>query len=96
MEKLYALTKFLKMAGGRMHISHPIPLDPPLAISYGKHQKSLAYFNHLAPLVLFFFTKRRSKSWGGMAQRPPLKYAPEYSAYDLKVAPQKWMPIRAV
>ena len=70
MEKLYALTTFLKMADGRMHISHPIPLDPPLAISYGKHQKSLAYFNHLAcsflrKKVLFFFTKRRSKRGHG-------------------------------
>ena len=32
MEKLYALTTFLKMTGGKMHTSHPIPLDPPLAI----------------------------------------------------------------
>ena len=61
MEKFYALTTFLKMAGGRMHISHPIPLDPPLAISYGNLQKSLAYFNHLVPLILFIFTKRWSK-----------------------------------
>ena len=70
MEKLYALTTFLKMANGRMHISHPIPLDPPLAISYGKHQKSLAYFSHLAPLVLFFFTKRQSKTGGRGAMAP--------------------------
>ena len=33
MQKLYALTTFLKMAGGRMHTSHPIPLDPPMVIS---------------------------------------------------------------
>ena len=55
------------MAGGRMHIPHPIPLDSPLAISYKNHQKILAYFSHLAPLVLFFFTKRQSQK-GGMAQ----------------------------
>ena len=45
------------MAGGRMPIPHPTPL----AISYRKHQKSLAYFSHLAPLVLLFFTKRQSQ-----------------------------------
>ena len=37
---------------------HPTPLDPPLAISYKNYQKSLVYFSHLAPLVLFFLTKR--------------------------------------
>ena len=41
------------------------PLDPPLAISCRNHQKSLAYFSHLAPLVLFFFTKRQSQKKGG-------------------------------
>ena len=60
MEKLYASKAFLKMAGGRMHAPHLTPLDPPLAVSYENYQKSLAYFNHLAPLVLFFFTKKQS------------------------------------
>ena len=46
-------------------------LDPPLAINYGNHQKSLAYFSHLARLVLFFFTKRHSQKGGAMAQCPP-------------------------
>ena len=55
MEKLYASKKFLKMAGGRMHNSHATPLDPPLAVSYRNLQKSLAYFSHLAPLVVFFY-----------------------------------------
>ena len=27
--------------------SYPIPLDPPLAISYKNHQQNLAYFSHL-------------------------------------------------
>ena len=36
---------FLKIAGGRMDIPHPTPLDPPLAMSYGNHQKSLTYFS---------------------------------------------------
>ena len=65
------------MAGGRMHIPYPIPLDSPLAISYRNHQKNLAYFSHLAPLALLLFTKRQSqKGGGGMAQRPRPKYAP--------------------
>ena len=34
--------------------------EPPLAISYKNHQKSLAYFSHLAPLILLIFTKRQS------------------------------------
>ena len=58
------------MAGGRMHllhIPHPTPLDSPLAISYRNHQKYLAYFSHLAPLELFFFTERQSQK-GGVAQ----------------------------
>ena len=42
-----------------LHTPHPIPLDPPLAISYKNHPKSLAYFSYLAPFILFFFTKRQ-------------------------------------
>ena len=70
-----------------MHTSHPTPLDAPLAISYRNHQKSLAYFSHLAPLVLFFFTKRHRVKMGGgrghsTMDHPP-KYAPEYSTCAL-------------
>ena len=72
MEKLYASIAFLKMAGGRMHALHPTPFYPRLAISYRiNHQKSLAYFSHLASLILFFFTRRQSqkkRGGGGMAQ----------------------------
>ena len=57
MEKLYTLKAFLEMAGGRMHAPHPTPLYPPLAISYRNHQKSVAYFSHLVPLILFFLLK---------------------------------------
>ena len=64
MEKLFTSKTFLKVAGGRMHIAHPTPL----AISYTNHQKSLAYFSHLAPIILFFFTKRQSQKGGPMAQ----------------------------
>ena len=76
MEKLYTSKAFLKMAGGRMHVLHPSSLDPLLAISYRNHQKSLAYFSHSAPLILFFFSKKLSQK-GGMAQcSPPPKCAP--------------------
>ena len=51
MKKLYTSKTFLKMSGGRMHIL----ILPPLAISCRNHQKSQAYFSHLAPLVLFLF-----------------------------------------
>ena len=61
MEKLYTSKTFSKMAGGRRLTPYPSPLNPPLAISYRNHQKSLAYFNHLAPLILFFFAKRQSQ-----------------------------------
>ena len=56
------------MAGGRTNT----PLPTPLAISYRNHQKCLANFCHLAPLTLFFFTKKQSQREGGMAQCPPL------------------------
>ena len=73
MEKLYTSKALLKMAGGRMHTFHPTPLDPPLVISYRNHQKSLAYFSHLAPLV--FFTEKPSQRGGAWHNVPP-KYAP--------------------
>ena len=68
-KKLYASKIFLKMAVGRMHIPHPTPLDSPLTISYRNHQKNLAYFSHLAPLVLFFLLKNRVK--GGHSTMAP-------------------------
>ena len=43
------------------------PLDPPRAIRYRDYQKSLAYYSHLAPLVLFFFIKRQEE----VAHCPP-------------------------
>ena len=64
MEKLYTPKALLKMAGGRMHTPHPTPLYPPLAVSCRNHQKSLAYFSHLAPLILFFLLKGRIKKGG--------------------------------
>ena len=82
----YASKTFLKTACGRMHTPHPTPLDLPLAISYRSHQKSLAYFGHLAPLILFFLLKGRVKTEGGMALRPPPKYAPAlgYQPFSLR------------
>ena len=64
MENLYTSKTFLKMVGGRMHTPDLTPLDPPLVISYRNHQKRLAHFSHLAPLVLFFFTKRQNQMGG--------------------------------
>ena len=63
----------LRMGGGGMHTPHPTPLDSLLAISYRNHQKSMTYFSHLAPLILFFLLKDRVKRGGGvgMAQCPP-------------------------
>ena len=62
-----------------MHTPNLTLLDPPLAISYKNHQKSVAYFSHLAPLISFCFTKRQSQEerigrGGGVeiAQRPLL------------------------
>ena len=43
----------------------------PLDTSCGNHQKSLAYFSHLAPLVLFLLLKSRDKM-GGHGTMPPL------------------------
>ena len=71
------------MAGGWMHTPHPTLLDPPLAKSNGNHQKSMAYFSHLAPLVLFFLLKGRVKrGLVGMAQCPS-KYAPASKSLTL-------------
>ena len=61
MEKLYTSKTVLEIAGWRMHTLHSTPLDLPLAVSYRNHQNSLAYFSHLAPLLLFFLLKGRIK-----------------------------------
>ena len=72
-KKIYASKTFLKMAGGRMHVPYPTPLDSPLAISYRNHRKNLTYFSHLAPLILFFLLKGRVKRGGGHGtMTPPL------------------------
>ena len=75
MEKLYTSKTFLKMAGGRTPTPHRTSLDPLVAISYGNCQKSSAYFSHLTPLVLFFFTEKQSQKGEGMAQWLFPKYA---------------------
>ena len=48
------------------------PPDSPLAISYRNHQKSLAYFSHLATNFVLFTKRQRQKGGGGMAQCSPL------------------------
>ena len=69
MEKLYTPNACLKMAEGRMHTPHPTTLDPPPAISYRNHQKSMAYFSHLSNFDNF--TKRPSQK-GGHSTMPPV------------------------
>ena len=66
MEKLHTSKTFSKIAGERMHTLYPIPLDPPLAISYK------AYFCHSASLILFVLTKRQGQKGGGHGTMPPL------------------------
>ena len=54
-----------------MHIPHSTPLGSLLVISYRNHQKSLAYFSHLTPLVYCScLLIGRVKKGGGMAQWP--------------------------
>ena len=72
MEKMFTSKTFLKLAGGRMHTPHPTSLDSPLTISYRNHQKSLAYFSHLAPLILFVFIKKQSQKGGPLHNAPTL------------------------
>ena len=69
MEKLYSSKTFLKMAGGRMHAPHPIPLNPPLVIS---HRNQCGIFQSLDSINFVLFTKKQSqKGKGGMEQCPP-------------------------
>ena len=65
------IKNILEMAGGRMHI---LILANLPAIIYKNHHKSLPYYIYLAPLILFFFTKRRSQTRGAWHNGPP-KYA---------------------
>ena len=69
MEKLYTSKTFLKVAGGRVHT--PSSYLPSHRLSYRNHQKSLAYFSHLAPLILYFFTERQSQRGGGYGTTAP-------------------------
>ena len=59
MEKLFTSKAFLKMTGRRTHTPHPTPLDPPLAISYGNYQKSLAYLRRCSFLHRRILTQIR-------------------------------------
>ena len=56
------------MAGGRMHAPHPTPRIRPRPLTT-ETIKSLAYFSHLAPLILFFLLKGRVKSDGAWPNR---------------------------
>ena len=72
MKKLYASKRLVR----GIHTPYPIPLT----ISYKNHQKSLPYFSHLAPFVLF--TKRQSQKGGPWHNAPPPKYAPVREGHD--------------
>ena len=61
------------------------PRPTPLAISYRSHQKSLAHFSYLVPLILFFFTKRQSQKGEGAWQNAPLNYALVFTFRPIKV-----------
>ena len=84
MEKWYTSKAFLKLDGGRIHTPHPNPQDPPLAISYTNHQKSLTYFSHLAPLVLLFFNKVMVKKGGSWHNAPLNMFLHVYIDHDTK------------
>ena len=47
---VYTKNIFEMAGGGRLHTPYPTPL----AISNRSHQKSLAYFSHLAPCAINF------------------------------------------
>ena len=64
MQTLCTSKIFLKTAGGKMHTPHPTPWIR-LRHNYRNHRKSLAYFRHLIPLILLFFTKKQSQKGGG-------------------------------
>ena len=55
-----------------MHNSHstPFPWIRSWAYATENHQKSLAYFSHLATLVLLFFIQNRVKRGGGQGTLP--------------------------
>ena len=66
MKKLYSSKSFLKMAGD----GDALPTSSLGKINYKSHQKSLAYFSHLATVSYFYL---EAKSEGGtMAQWPLL------------------------
>ena len=52
--------------------SSSYPWVPPWPWATENHQKSQAYFSHLAPLVLIFFTKKQSQKGGAWPNVPYL------------------------
>ena len=70
--KLCLSETFLKMVVGECTTLIPLP-----GHKLQKPSKSLAYFSHLSPLVLFFFTKRQSKRGEPWHIASPPKYAPD-------------------
>ena len=77
---------------------HPTPLDPPLAINYRNHQKSLVYFSHLTPLISFL-RKGLSQKEGGAWHNAPLDTLLVVTSVDVQLSTQnqvkrKKCPIR--
>ena len=55
MEKLDTSKTCLKMAGGKDAYPLSYPHESVPGTSCRNHQKSLAYFSHFVPLVLFYY-----------------------------------------
>ena len=61
MENLYTSKALLKMASGRMHSPHPIPLYPPLGHKLQKLSKESCIFQSLGTINFVLFTKTQSQ-----------------------------------
>ena len=68
-----------------LHTLHP----SPLAINCRNLQKRVAYFSYLAPLTLFFFTKRRSQKGGPWLNASPLNTLLDLSTHNRKCMNKK-------
>ena len=69
MEKLYTSKALLKMASGRMHSPHSIPLYPHQGHKLQKLTKKSGVFQSLGTINFVLFTKMLSQK-GGMSPWP--------------------------
>ena len=71
-ENLYASKKFLKMAGGRMHLPHPTPSGFAPGHKLQKPSKESGIFQSLGTITfVLFLLKGRVKKGGGHGTMPP-------------------------